>query len=251
MPSHPDQEQQTHAEIIAAARQALISELGLEGSELAESFLRGSVGLRVRRGGVRASLARLAGDFLVSSSPGLRYGNFLEASDEVVVHRAASILLRHELVVPVWSTITLPFAQFTAAVTTPHGRAALAHALPAHGDDVTDLTQKLRDAPPTYPGLDYLNTEDIRRAFEPEPPLASDRREFYERIKLACAFASDRAIFDRLAKENPGFLDYLQCFPAARLMKRQVVALLGPTNSGKTYRAVLELSRARSGMYLG
>ncbi|HEY1111220.1 MAG TPA: helicase-related protein, partial [Opitutaceae bacterium] len=56
---------------------------------------------------------------------------------------------------------------------------------------------------------------------------------------------------DDLALRNPGFLDYLQCFPVARAVRRKVIAWLGPTNSGKTHRSILALAAAPSGMYLG
>jgi len=98
------------------ARQALIAELGLDGLRVATSFLRASTGHRVRRGGVRASLARLAGRLAgTPSAGGLRYGNFDETRDEVVLYRAVVISVSAGLLLPVRSTITLPFAQFIEA----------------------------------------------------------------------------------------------------------------------------------------
>ncbi len=40
-------------------------------------------------------------------------------------------------------------------------------------------------------------------------------------------------------------------YPAARMMRRRVVAHMGPTNSGKTHAALLELKAAASGVYCG
>ncbi|KAI8059402.1 P-loop containing nucleoside triphosphate hydrolase protein [Gilbertella persicaria] len=40
-------------------------------------------------------------------------------------------------------------------------------------------------------------------------------------------------------------------FPDARQMKRQVILHVGPTNSGKTYRALKRLEQAESGIYCG
>ncbi len=40
-------------------------------------------------------------------------------------------------------------------------------------------------------------------------------------------------------------------YPAARMMRRRVVAHVGPTNSGKTHAALLELKAAASGVYCG
>ena len=40
-------------------------------------------------------------------------------------------------------------------------------------------------------------------------------------------------------------------YPHARRMKRKWVAHIGPTNSGKTYQALLSLASARNGVYCG
>jgi len=50
-------------------------------------------------------------------------------------------------------------------------------------------------------------------------------------------------------KEAVRLEDYPESFPAVKLPRR-FVALLGPTNSGKTHRAVDALKQARSGVYL-
>ena len=54
-----------------------------------------------------------------------------------------------------------------------------------------------------------------------------------------------------LAKNHPQFFDYLQCFPKARQIQRQIIAYLGPTNSGKTFQALQQLAAAQKGIYLG
>lgn len=51
------------------------------------------------------------------------------------------------------------------------------------------------------------------------------------------------------AKAAINLSDYPATFPAAKL-PRKFIALLGPTNSGKTHRAVEALKRAQSGVYL-
>jgi hypothetical protein len=40
-------------------------------------------------------------------------------------------------------------------------------------------------------------------------------------------------------------------YPAARMMRRRIVAHMGPTNSGKTHAALSELKAAGSGVYCG
>lgn len=45
--------------------------------------------------------------------------------------------------------------------------------------------------------------------------------------------------------------DYPTLFPVAAAMNRRVTVILGPTNSGKTYRAIELLKNAKTGAYLG
>lgn len=47
------------------------------------------------------------------------------------------------------------------------------------------------------------------------------------------------------------FSSYEESFPLARTMKRKFSIFVGPTNSGKTYSALNELSKSRTGAYLG
>ena len=45
--------------------------------------------------------------------------------------------------------------------------------------------------------------------------------------------------------------NYIDLYPAARLMKRKFYLHIGPTNSGKTYQAIQALEAAQHGVYLG
>jgi ATP-dependent RNA helicase SUPV3L1/SUV3 len=147
--------------------------------------------------------------------------------------------------------VSLKLRPFVMDVAT-RGPAAVGADLRARKSTGTrEVERRLRATPPTYEGWHQLEAIDVTRAFQPNPPLLSDRKELYHRIRLACTYAVDRTLLDTLAQRNPGFLDYLQCFPVARSLQRRVVAWLGPTNSGKTHRAVLALAAAKSGMYLG
>ena len=240
------QEQWTHEEVVSAARQGLLSELDLEQTTLGEEFLQSPIGPRVRVGGVRASLARFAAEHA-----GVRYGNYLDASDEVVLHFPVLVDVRDELQLPVLSSVSVKLGPFVSDVAT-RGGAAVASSLAARKPaGVQEISERLRQCPPTYEGWEQLANVDVARAFQPNPPLLTDRKELYHRIRLACTYAVDRSLLDGLARRNPGLLDYLQCFPVARSVKRKVIAWLGPTNSGKTHRAILALSEAKSGMYLG
>ncbi|MFC5499696.1 helicase-related protein [Caenimonas terrae] len=52
------------------------------------------------------------------------------------------------------------------------------------------------------------------------------------------------------AQELVKLKDYPQAFPVARDLQRSIHFKLGPTNSGKTYEALIALQNARSGVYL-
>ena len=58
----------------------------------------------------------------------------------------------------------------------------------------------------------------------------------------------DRELFKLVLTEIPD--NYVDLYPAARLMNRKFVLHIGPTNSGKTHDAVQELMRADNGIYL-
>lgn len=245
------QEPWTHEEVVAGARQSLVAELGLEDTELAQTFVASPIGPRVRVGGVRASLARFAAERLATTGQAVRYGGFLDVSDEVTLHLPATVEIRDHLQLPVQSSVVLKLGPLVRDIATRGAGAVAAELITRKTPAAREVTRRLREAPPTYEGWVQLNATDIARAFQPSPPLLSDRKDLYHRIRLACTYAVDRTLLDTLAQRNPGFLDYLQCFPVARSMRRKVVAWLGPTNSGKTHRAVLALAAARSGMYLG
>jgi hypothetical protein len=54
----------------------------------------------------------------------------------------------------------------------------------------------------------------------------------------------------RALVEQRGLIAYRDYFPLARSLRRELVLFTGPTNSGKTWRALNELAAARSGAYL-
>jgi ATP-dependent RNA helicase SUPV3L1/SUV3 len=234
--------------MVAAARQDLIDELGCGDTPLAASFLALPIAPRDRAGAVRAGLARFATE---QFNPAIPYGSFLEASDEVILHVPAEVHVREGLALPVLAPLTLKLAQFVWDVADRGGPAVAADLLSRKRPGVAQAEQRLRETPPTFEGWAELSSADVRRAFDRQPPLLTNLKELYQRIKTACAHAVQRTLLDELAKNNPGFVDYLQCFPRARTLQRKVIAWLGPTNSGKTYQAIQSLAAAASGMYLG
>ena len=246
-----DGEQQTHEQIVQAARQGLLEEFGLADSVIAAAFIGLPVGHRVRAGGVRLALARFLGEELAAVEPHVRFGSFTEASDEVNLHLLQALRVREDLAFPVLVPVTLKLGPLAIEIADRGSAAVAAGVMARRVPALLEATRKLQQTPPAFEGWAELTEADVARVFEQHVPLITDRKELYQRIRQACTHAHDRAHFDALARRNPGFVDYLQCFPLARSMRRKVVAWLGPTNSGKTHRAVLALRAARNGIYLG
>jgi len=251
MATSQEREQWTHGEIVAGARRSLLAELELDATELGQAFVESPIGPRVRVGGVRAGLARFAAERVAEVGAGLRYGGYTDASDEVTLQLPAQVAVRAGLALPVLAELPLKLIPFVTAVAVRGAAAVSADLLGRKSPGTREVERRLRATPPGYAGWEILAAEDVARAFAPPPPPLGDRKDLYHRIRLACTYAVDRTLLDNLARLNPGFVDYLQCFPVARSLPRKVVAWLGPTNSGKTHRAVLALAAAKSGMYLG
>jgi ATP-dependent RNA helicase SUPV3L1/SUV3 len=75
----------------------------------------------------------------------------------------------------------------------------------------------------------------------------------FERIRQRLEHAAEREREERYAartKESINLAEYPQSFEVASRMARKFIALLGPTNSGKTHRAMEHLAQADSGVYL-
>jgi len=75
----------------------------------------------------------------------------------------------------------------------------------------------------------------------------------FERIEQRVEHATLREQEERHAartKESINLAEYPDSFDLARRMPRRFIALLGPTNSGKTHRAMEALANASSGVYL-
>ncbi|KFI05292.1 helicase-related protein [Massilia sp. BSC265] len=75
----------------------------------------------------------------------------------------------------------------------------------------------------------------------------------FQRISQRLTHAVEREQEERHAartKESISLAEYPESFEAASKMQRKFIALLGPTNSGKTHRAMEALAKAKSGVYL-
>lgn len=75
----------------------------------------------------------------------------------------------------------------------------------------------------------------------------------FDRIRQRVTHAIEREQEERHAartKESINLAEYPQSFEVASRLPRKFIALLGPTNSGKTHRAMEALAKAASGVYL-
>lgn len=75
----------------------------------------------------------------------------------------------------------------------------------------------------------------------------------FDRIAQRVTHALEREQEERHAartKESINLAEYPDSFDVARKMQRRFIALLGPTNSGKTHKAMEALANAASGVYL-
>ncbi|MDP3670070.1 MAG: helicase-related protein [Telluria sp.] len=75
----------------------------------------------------------------------------------------------------------------------------------------------------------------------------------FDRIRQRLTHVVEREQEERHAartKESINLAQYPDSFELARRLPRRFIALLGPTNSGKTHRAMEALANARSGVYL-
>ena len=98
-------------------------------------------------------------------------------------------------------------------------------------------------------GLDALTFLNVLDELETSEPA-----EFvFERIRQRLTHAVEREQEERHAartKESINLAEYPESFEVASRMRRRFIALLGPTNSGKTHKAMEALAKAKSGVYL-
>ncbi|NGZ88266.1 helicase-related protein [Duganella aceris] len=75
----------------------------------------------------------------------------------------------------------------------------------------------------------------------------------FDRIRQRLEHAVEREMEEQHAertRQSINLAEYPASFDVARRMKRKFIALLGPTNSGKTHQAIEALAKAPSGVYL-
>jgi ATP-dependent RNA helicase SUPV3L1/SUV3 len=97
------------------------------------------------------------------------------------------------------------------------------------------------------------NAKALRRVVNRAIQEAIDLDDALERIRFEIGpldrEARERERVRSMVEEH-GLIAYREYFPRARSLRRELVLFAGPTNSGKTWRALNELAAAESGMYL-
>jgi len=122
-------------------------------------------------------------------------------------------------------------------------------------DDIADLTAEVAAF------VRNLVEEADDYGVDPQPFLAtlsefetSEPADYvFHRIQQRLLHAFEREQEERHAartKESINLAEYPASFEVASRIKRKFIALLGPTNSGKTHRAMEHLMQAGSGVYL-
>lgn len=86
-----------------------------------------------------------------------------------------------------------------------------------------------------------------------DAPAAMPAPQVFERIEQRLEHAVERQQEERhaaLTRESINLAEYPASFELARRLPRRFIALLGPTNSGKTHQAMEALIKAKTGLYL-
>ncbi|MDC8756585.1 helicase-related protein [Janthinobacterium fluminis] len=124
------------------------------------------------------------------------------------------------------------------------GDAAIAELRQHVADFASDVARQCDDV-----GLDAMTLLHTLADLQTSDPAGL----VFDRIRQRLVHAAERQREERHAartKESINLAEYPSSFEVARRMPRRFVALLGPTNSGKTHRAIEALAKARSGIYL-
>lgn len=109
---------------------------------------------------------------------------------------------------------------------------------------VRRVTQQAQEA--QLDPLPFLQTLDNKTTSDPAEYV-------FDRILQRLEHAIERRNEERhaaLTKESINLAEYPASFDVAHKLPRRFIALLGPTNSGKTHQAMEALAKARTGVYL-
>ena len=121
-------------------------------------------------------------------------------------------------------------------------------AIAALHQSVTDFVRQISELADDcdFDAMTFLSTLHELETSEPAEHV-------YDRIRQRIIHAVEREQEERHAertKQSINLAEYPASFEVASRMPRRFIALLGPTNSGKTHRAMDALAKAPSGVYL-
>ena len=123
----------------------------------------------------------------------------------------------------------------------PEAMAALAQAVEGFVKEIAELADDC-----DFDAMTFLGTLADLETAEPAEYV-------FDRIRQRIIHAVEREQEEQHAartKQSINLAEYPQSFEVASRMPRKFIALLGPTNSGKTHRAMEALTKAPSGVYL-
>lgn len=124
---------------------------------------------------------------------------------------------------------------------TPEAMAALQHSVEGFVREIAALADDC-----DFDAMTFLGTLADLETAEPAEYV-------FDRIRQRIIHAVEREQEEQYAartKQSINLAEYPQSFEVASRMPRKFIALLGPTNSGKTHRAMEALVKAPSGVYL-
>lgn len=119
-------------------------------------------------------------------------------------------------------------------------------------DQLRELVRRIR----TLPHIELLSDDDIANTVGPyygalNKSLKNRRaRSALVAVEEKAREAKYQGDVVKLNAHRDAFADVASYYPLARSLKRQLVLFVGPTNSGKTWRALNELAEANEGAYL-
>jgi len=96
--------------------------------------------------------------------------------------------------------------------------------------------------------LDVQRLARISGAGQPSPQLDPSANELTPHIQHSASVLHAHLTY---ILKLTDYLSPAEMYPAARNLRRQIHLHIGPTNSGKTYGALLALTKAQSGVYAG
>jgi hypothetical protein len=119
-------------------------------------------------------------------------------------------------------------------------------------EQVKKLLKKIRKLPHADLLSDHAIVETIKPYFtrQEEPFRKRHARDALVAVEEKAREAKYRDDVFRLEEHRAEYADVARYYPIARQLQRKLILYVGPTNSGKTWRALNDLAEGQSGAYL-